>query len=250
LNITEISEAAYAVSGNIIEISSAEMGTEKAALTRSILLSVIKDGADWKINDVNLGKHIAGDGRRVAYTVNTAIITDNQEGLISADGGQTWTDGEAYQKLYPTPDIVWWTYDEYKEWLDGQKKILPDVIGETGGYYDEKNVLHEEVWTQEKVDEAIAMYEQTLEYIRNGARISKPVYGDDGEATGFSLNPSDPPSVEYRAGLSFGNGGAIDLGSFATAEQRLAAVKAFCDEQVKEGNMTQQEADGILDGFK
>ena len=67
---------------------------------------------------------------------------------------------------------------------------------------------------------------------------------------GYSLNPSAPPSVEYGAGLSLDNGNTVNLGSFATAAERLAAVEAFCDKQVKNGKMTRQEADNILNEYR
>ena len=187
-----------------------------------------------------------------APAVAEGTVISNGTGQVSADGGQTWMDEEAYQKLHPSPDVVWWTYDEYKEWLEEQKKILPGMIGGMGGYYDEKGVLHQYVLTREKVDEAISLYEQVLESIRNGAKISKDVV-DGGDGTmigGYSLNPSAPPSVEYGAGLSLDNGNTVNLGSFATAAERLAAVEAFCDKQVKNGKMTRQEADNILNEYR
>jgi beta-lactamase regulating signal transducer with metallopeptidase domain len=201
--------------------------------------------------------------------VMITVTTDTVQGVqrqVSVDSGKTWMDEEAYRKQYPPSDsdysysnlladVEWWTNEEYSAFVDGQKTILPDLIGETGGYYDEKGVLHEEIWTLEKVDEAISLYEQTLEDIRNGVKVSKPVI-DGGTMIGYSyslnhnLNPSDPPSIGYSAGISLENGDTVNLGSFATEEERLAAVKSFCDEQVKTGNMTQQEADGFLSQYK
>jgi hypothetical protein len=180
-----------------------------------------------------------------------AVVIGNGTGQVSADGGETWMDGEAYQKLHPSPDVVWWTYDEYKEWLEDQKKILPGLIGGTGGYYDEKGVLHQEVWTQEKVDEAISLYEQTLESIGNGAKVSKQVDNGNGESIGYTINPSSVSvSAMYTAGISLRDGGTVNLGPFATAEERLTAVEAFCDEQIKEGKMTRREADKILSEYR
>jgi hypothetical protein len=147
---------------------------------------------------------------------------------------------------------------------------LPNFIGEIGGYYDEKSVLHKEVWTQEKVDEAIQGYERELEYIKNGELVSKPtveVY-DENDLRAMGINVADSTiSVEISTGISmniggasqsyiyggsitFGNSETKDLGSYATKEEAFVAVKAFCDEQVKAGKMTQQEADEMLSEFK
>lgn len=191
------------------------------------------------------------------------VMTDNQTGLTSTDGGQTWMDDEEYQKLYPTPDIVWWTYDEYKAELEEDKKTLPNMVGATAGYYDENGVLHEEVITQEWVNEVIARSEQVLEDIKNGAKVSKSVDGDESvgmasdstdstdtaHAEGRVLNPSNSsPTISTL--ISLKNGDTIDFGPYDTKEESYEAVKAYCDEQVKAGKMTQQEADEILSESK
>jgi beta-lactamase regulating signal transducer with metallopeptidase domain len=196
------------------------------------------------VDEVAPGTSVATDAK---------VIIDNGTGRVSADGGQSWMDGEMYRQSQPAQaDIAWWTYDEYKEWLDEQKKTLPGVIGGMGGYYDERGVLHSEVWTQEKVDEAIAMYEQILEDIGNGAKVSKfLVDGNETTDIGYTLNPSAPPSAAaYGAEFSLRDGSVVDLGSFATEKERLAAVRAFCDEQVKDGKMTRQEAEKIQSEYK
>jgi hypothetical protein len=112
----------------------------------------------------NRGVRITGDGIAIA---KDAILGDNQTGLMSTDGGQTWMGEEEFHKLYLPSDLLsnieWWTYDEYKAYIKEQKEILPGMIGATGGYYDEQDVLHEEVWTQKKVDEAIQRHEEILE---------------------------------------------------------------------------------------
>lgn len=74
-------------------------------------------------------------------------------------------------------DIEWWTYDEYKTWLEQEKQNIAELVkqGASGWTRDRGDF----VWTQEVADETIALYEQTLEDIRNGARISKSVNGSD-----------------------------------------------------------------------
>ena len=55
----------------------------------------------------------------------------------SFDGGKTFeplTDAE-FEARFPTPDVVWWTYDEYKAWLDNEKVELQSLLGQTGGDY-------------------------------------------------------------------------------------------------------------------
>ena len=156
--------------------------------------------------------------------------------------------------------IEWYTYDEYKEWLEQEKVNLQKALGGKAwnpakGWY---------VWTQEKIDKTIQMYEQILQDIKNGAKVSRSVNGDESiglvlnpanptaeaAAAGFALNSSGPPSVSYTAGLQLENGSVEDLGAYPTKEARLVAVKAFCDGQVKAGSMTQREADEIMEKYK
>ena len=100
----------------------------------------------------------------------------------SFDGGKTFeplTDAE-FEARFPTPDVVWWTYDEYKAWLDNEKVELQSLLGQTGGDY---------TWTQQKIDETIALYESILKDIQNGVLYSKTVDGSDDVM--LSMNPAD-----------------------------------------------------------
>lgn len=85
-------------------------------------------------------------------------------------------------------DVEWWTAEEYAKWLDEEKEVLQSVIGEkayTGGdgWF---------VWTQEKVDETIALYEDNLQKIKDGMKLSKS--SDD--AVGITMAYS-PENIEY-----------------------------------------------------
>lgn len=172
-------------------------------------------------------------------------IADNSTGLISADGGQTWMDEEEYQKMYPTPDIIWWTYDEYKEWLDNEKIQLQSIIGEKGWNPTDGGY----VWTQEKVDETIKMYEGLLEDIKNGMKLSKTVDGSNEVVVAF--NPSDIAKTSgYEVVIVNDTGVEAHFGPCDTKEELLTQVRPYCDEQVKTGNMTQREADEILSQYQ
>ena len=85
-------------------------------------------------------------------------------------------------------DVEWWTAEEYAKWLDEEKEVLQSMIGEkayTGGdgWF---------VWTQEKVDETIALYEDNLQKIKDGMKSSKS--SDD--AVGITMAYS-PENIEY-----------------------------------------------------
>lgn len=85
-------------------------------------------------------------------------------------------------------DVEWRTAEEYAKWLDEEKEVLQSMIGEkayTGGdgWF---------VWTQEKVDETIALYEDNLQKIKDGMKLSKS--SDD--AVGITMAYS-PENIEY-----------------------------------------------------
>lgn len=85
-------------------------------------------------------------------------------------------------------DVEWWTAEEYAKWLDEEKEVLQSMIGEkayTGGdgWF---------VWTQEKIDETIALYEDNLQKIKDGMKLSKS--SDD--AVGITMAYS-PENIEY-----------------------------------------------------
>ncbi len=84
------------------------------------------------------------------------------------------TDAE-FEAAYPTPKVVWWTYEDYAAWLEGEKANLQAMIGEkgwTGG-------RGEFIWDQAMVDETIALYESILEDIKNGVLVSRSVDGSE-----------------------------------------------------------------------
>ena len=120
-------------------------------------------------------------------TMMSYVNPDDGKTYYSFDDGKTFTpltDAE-YEKLYPTQDIEWWTYDEYKAWLDNEKVQLQSMLGERGSV----NGGEEFVWTQEKIDETIALYEETLQDIKNGMMYSKTVDGQDDVLVMY--NPAD-----------------------------------------------------------
>ena len=85
-------------------------------------------------------------------------------------------------------DVEWWTAEEYAKWLDEEKEVLQSMIGEkayTGGdgWF---------VWTQEKVDETIALYEDNLQKIKDGMKLSKSSDDAVGITMAYSLE-----NIEY-----------------------------------------------------
>ena len=76
-------------------------------------------------------------------------------------------------------------YDEYKEWLELEKKNLQEMADEHTMVETSEGRFE---WTQEMTDQCIAEYEQTLNDIKNGLLVSKSVDGDTECMTTFSPN--------------------------------------------------------------
>jgi YD repeat-containing protein len=111
----------------------------------------------------------------IADEIILSTTDENGNVQYSTDGGQTYLDEDEFLSQYSIPDVEWWTYEEYKAWLEDEKVQLQSMIGEKGW----TNSLGEFVWTQEIVDETIAQYENTLEEIRDGKKVSKPIQDGD-----------------------------------------------------------------------
>ena len=132
-----------------------------------------------------------------AQQKTVASVTDNSDGVmsykdkasgknfVSEDNGATWVSEEDYESSHPTINYDWWTYDEYKEWLELEKKNLQEMADEHTMVETSESRFE---WTQEMTDQYIAEYEQTLEDIKNGLLVSKSVNGDDECMTTFNPN--------------------------------------------------------------
>lgn len=105
---------------------------------------------------------------------------EDGEKQYSADGGKTWMSEEDYRARYGGSDwqVEWWTAEDYAAWLEEEKQLLQSIIGERGytggeGWF---------TWDQKRVDETIALYEEILRNIQNGALYSKTITDKNGSA--------------------------------------------------------------------
>ena len=167
-----------------------------------------------------------------AQTSSTDILFNDADG-ISTDG-ENWVAEADYEKNNPTPDVEWWTAEEYEKWIAEQKKELEALIGTGDGWYDGQGVFHE--WTRESVDATIAEYQETLESIKNGVLYSK----DNGEGDTYSMiPPSEDVVSEYSVDVTKENGESVHIGNYASDEELNQAL----NDAVDNGQITQADAD-------
>ena len=128
-----------------------------------------------------------------------------------------------------SPDVEWWTAEEYAKWLDEEKEVLKSMIGEkayTGGdgWF---------VWTQEKVDETIALYEDNLQKIKDGMKLSKSADDVVGVTMAYS-----PENIEY-----------VKQEAETVTENKGSNENVFSEEQLSEyakAGITYQKETGFL----
>ena len=128
-----------------------------------------------------------------------------------------------------SPDVEWWTAEEYAKWLDEEKEVLKSMIGEkayTGGdgWF---------VWTQEKVDETIALYEDNLQKIKDEMKLSKSADDVVGVTMAYS-----PENIEY-----------VKQEAETVTENKGSNENVFSEEQLSEyakAGITYQKETGFL----
>lgn len=182
---------------------------------------------------------------------NTASVYEQQKKdgttVYSLDGGNTWINQEDFEKEYPTHNIEWWTYDEYANYIEQQKITLQEMVdNHVTGYTDNRGDF---VWTQELADETIKKYEQDLEKIKNGVKISKSIEGldDDCGYESYSLDPKSTPATTFEISLP---DGTTKQFSGKDKVEVYELIEDYCKLQIKEGSLTQEEANKILDELK
>ena len=154
------------------------MKYKKASLPAAILAAALVLGATTAFAvspqadpPAPLAGSLTGDSALMSY-----VNPNDGKTYYSWDGGKTFeplTDEEFAQR-FPQPHVEWWTYEEYAAWLENEKVELQSMLGEKGW----TGTRGEFTWTQEVIDETIAMYEKILQEIKEGKLYSKSVDGD------------------------------------------------------------------------
>lgn len=145
--------------------------------------------------------------------------------IYSMDGGDTWISEEKYEKSYPDLELEWWTYPEYKEYVEEQEKLLQEMADKhIMGYTSQRGVF---TWNQELADEAMAQYRQELEKLEAGVWISKPAKGTEtGSSYEFYTDQDADGEAEDRDGVI----------RVSREAERICAVSEDSAEAVKEGS--------------
>lgn len=126
---------------------------------------------------------VTGTGAALA----TSAPQDNQSAPVTAFAG-TMDAGAAQND-----DVVWWTAEEYAAYIEQQRVELAELVKTGAKAYTQTDGWF--VWTQEKMDETMALYEDILAQIKRGVLVSKTVGG----STDVSLMQGLPDDTVYEA---------------------------------------------------
>lgn len=184
-------------------------------------------------------------GREIGVVAqDTLTISKGGDGtqFFSLDGGESWLSEEQYHARYGSWgddwEVEWWTYDAYKAWLEQEKKELAEIIG-ARGYTSDKGWF---VWDQAMVDETIAMYEETLEHIKNGGLYSKSIIDPSGEAVQEAVLSSGPVDIDVAYALE---GDEYTIVDYTQTVRRKAEETAALLESLRAFGVTGSEEDGL-----
>lgn len=139
---------------------------------------------------------------------------------FSDDGGKTYMseqelmDKYGFDSLSWNDKVEWWTYDEFKEWLENEKVELQKCLGSSFTTPSRGKVI----WTQQEIDDTIAMYEDMLENIKNGALYSKDLDGD-------MILCSGTANGEYDSAVSIATESGIDWWTYDELKEWVETEK-------------------------
>ncbi len=133
-----------------------------------------------------------------------ALVTQENSLVLSAGN----TEDSAYSYVVyneETPasesdglPIEWWTPEEFEVYMAQMRKDLEELV-QTGerGYTNSDGWF---TWTQEKVEETMAVYEEMLDDLKRGVKISKP-FGELGEGADIVISQVPDSVSTYSESL-------------------------------------------------
>lgn len=147
---------------------------------------------------------------------------------VSYDGGSTWDTSPTVE----LPDF--YSYEEFAGWIETESDNLQALVaaGEL---------------TQKEAAAAIAQYQSALSGIEDGVQVGKRSSYEEDQI--FFSMPNNPQSEVFQTVLYDGNS-YRNFGPYNTKAELYAALEQYTNDQTKSGNMTEVEANSILDKYR
>ena len=150
--------------------------------------------------------------------------------------------------------LEYWEIDEFEDWMEQQRdqiQKLADNKDKSFYYKDDNGSYVCREWTQEDVDSLYESWQDQLALMKEGYHFTKSMELSDGSIISGAFDPETwnaaPASAHGSTIITLPDGSTVDLGHFDTADAATKAVQEYLEQQVSSGNMTQAEADNLLD---
>ena len=150
--------------------------------------------------------------------------------------------------------LEYWEIDEFEDWMEQQRdqiQKLADNKDKSFYYKDDNGSYVCREWTQEDVDSLYESWQDQLALMKEGYHFTKSMELSDGSIISGAFDPETwnaaPASAPGSTLITLPDGSTVDLGHFDTADAATKAVQEYLEQQVSSGNMTQAEADNLLD---
>lgn len=137
--------------------------------------------------------------RRGAASVLAAVMIVSGTAAALATSAPQSADAPAGQTAetvtQATQDVEWWTAEAYEAYMEEERAALSQMVAAGDWGYTQTDGWFQ--WTQERMDETMAVHAYILSELRNGVRVSKAVSGT-GEI-GIQLMQSIPEDGAWGA---------------------------------------------------
>lgn len=176
---------------------------------------------------------------------------------VSTNIGQDTSDAVADENCMPggpsDTQLEYWEIDEFEDWMEQQRdqiQKLADNKDKSFYYKDDNGSYVCREWTQEDVDSLYEGWQDQLALMKEGYHFTKSMELSNGGIISGAFDPetwnAEPASAPGSTIITLPDGSTVDLGHFDTADAATKAVQECLEQQVLLGNISQEEADNLL----
>lgn len=137
---------------------------------------------------------------------NDGVTTYLAEGIAGEDGGVSVYPSVVQGSVDTDEGIEWWTAEEYENWMQEQYEALTEMAAEGAWGYTNSDGWF--LWTDEKVDETMALYGRILSDIQSGVKVSKTLELADGSAIQMTVVDESGGSMVTETGEDVAQSGS------------------------------------------
>ena len=149
--------------------------------------------------------------------------------------------------------LEYWEIDEFEDWMEQQRdqiQKLADNKDKSFYYKDDNGSYMCREWTQEDVDRLYEGWQEQLALMKEGDHFTKSMELSNGGIISGAFDSetwnAEPASAPGSTIITLPDGSTVDLGHFDTADAAIKAVQEYLEQQVSSGNISQEEADNLL----